>query len=140
MIPLLKILVSLFIMTGGSFILVVYHCQLWLSNPHSLADNHLMLAIVDAVWLAVWLLLARLQILETPINDWPNYFKDAKLLLYWPLMRFLNVIILRRRLIRAAAVISLLLGVLCAITDPPIYSATCTIDMGTGSSPAASDY
>ena len=75
---------------------------------------------IDLGWLAFCILLGKCWVTEGSINN-------AKQSLYWPLMRFVNVIILRWRLIMVVTVISLFLAVFCAILTPQLYSYTCAL-------------
>jgi len=52
----------------------------------------------------------------------------ARLALYWRVMHFYSVILLRRRLIFGVVVVTVAWTILCIYSAPPIYSSTCVIN------------
>ena len=55
-------------------------------------------------------------------------FTEMRLGVYWRMMHTCNVIVLRRRLVIAVVLVTVLWSVICTFAALPIYSATCTIE------------
>jgi hypothetical protein len=123
-----KNLVMLILLLIGIFILVVLGAKIWNSmRGVSWVEQvpiwcRAVVVFSGAVWLVTCIIFTKTMALYRA-----RMIQAASLQLFWPAMRFYNVIILRWRLIVGVAFVTAALVSLCSYATLPIYSSTSTI-------------
>ncbi|HEV2692273.1 MAG TPA: hypothetical protein VG347_05200 [Verrucomicrobiae bacterium] len=118
----------LILLLMGSYISVTLTATIWTSMEGvSLVEQvpiscKAIAVFADVIWFATCIVFGKPIAIYASQQIW-----ELGLLFFWPMMRFYNVIMLRRRLVIVVVAITVAMVTLGTLSMRPIYSATCTI-------------